>query len=45
MSVCLFVILIMFDYLRAVCVCVCLCVCVSVCLCVCMFHLRSGESV
>ena len=43
MSVCLFVILIMFDYLRAV--CVCLCVCVSVCLCVCMFHLRSGESV
>ena len=33
MSVCLFVILIMFDYLCAVCVCVsvCLCFCVSMC--------------
>ena len=35
MSVCLFVILIMFDYLRAVCVCVCVSVflCVYVCVC------------
>ena len=36
MSVCLFVILIMFDYLRAVCVCVCVCVSVFLCVYVCV---------